>query len=277
MAHDNTAGDANTSFTVATASTPTAVTLAAVTGASATGSQSHGRLMKATLTPAGAALGTNQTITLTTNDTTNATLAIVTSQTAGTTGSYATTQTLTNAHFVNGVAYFKLKDTKATANTTVVTATGSGLLSSSITSTVSSTTVLLAQAASITINNGVDAVRPGSGHKGCAVNASATCTDYASVAATSHTYGIATATTTAGVTLMTVTDTDGEITGIPGVQYDTYVSTAATTGLGTVSFTATLADGESFTATINSSTATATLTVYGQTATVTGTTGSATA
>jgi hypothetical protein len=99
------AGDANTTFTVATAVAPTTVTLATVTGATSTGTANDvGRLMKATLNT-GAALGPNQTIALTTNDTTNATLAIVTSQTAGTTSAYATTQTLTNAHFVNGVAW----------------------------------------------------------------------------------------------------------------------------------------------------------------------------
>ena len=104
------AGDANTQFTVATAVAPTTVTLAAVTGATSTGSANDvGRLMKATLNT-GAGLGVNQTIALTTNDTTNATLAIVTSQTVGTTSTYATTQTLTNAHFVSGVAYFKLLD-----------------------------------------------------------------------------------------------------------------------------------------------------------------------
>jgi len=258
-----TAGDANTSFTVTTAVAPTTVTLAAVTGATSTGTANDvGRLMKATLNT-GAALGETETIALTTNDTTNATLAIVTSQTAGTTGSYATTQTLTNAHFVNGVAYFKLLDEKATANTVVVTATGSGTLSSSITATVSSTTVLLAQGASITVNNGVDAVRPGSGHVGG--TAGATFTDTASTSATSHTYGLTSTTTTAAVTRMTVTDTDGAITGIPGVTYETTVSTAVTTGLGTVSFTATLADTESFTATIHSSTATASITVTGAT------------
>jgi hypothetical protein len=270
------AGDANTSFTVATAVAPTSVTLAAVTGATTTGTTNDvGRLMKATLNT-GAALGPNQTIALTTNDTTNATLAIVTSQTAGTTSAYATTQTLTNAHFVNGVAYFKLLDEKATANTVVVTATGSGTLSSSITSTVSSTTVLLAAAASISVNNGVSAVRPGSGHVGGTAGASFT--DTASTSATSHTYGLSTATVTAAVTRMTVTDTSGDITGIPGVTYETYVSTAVTTGLGTVTFTGTLSTaGDSFTATIHSTTATASITVTSATPTVSGVTGSATA
>jgi hypothetical protein len=132
------------------------------------------------------------------------------------------------------------------------------------------------------VNNGVSAVRPGSGHKGCATNASAACVDYAATTATSHTYGLSsTAGTAAYVTRMAVTDTDGAITGIEAVTYDTYVSTAiaatgATAGLGTVSFTATLADTDEINATIYSTT-NATIRVIGQTATVSGTTGSATA
>jgi len=260
------AGDASASYSFATGATPTTATLATVTGAQATGTQDHGRLMKITLN-AGAVLNTGETIALSTNNST-ATLGIVTSQTAGTTSAYSATQTLDSTHFVGGVAYFKLKDGATTAaKTTVITATGSGLLSPSVTSTVSSTSVLLAAAASISVNNGVDAVRPGSGHVGG--TAGATFTDTAADTATSHTYGLSTATTTAAVTRMVVTDTDGALTGIPGLQYETTVSTAATTGLGTVSFTGTLADGDSFTATIHSTTATASITVTGDTAAVT--------
>jgi len=282
------AGDASTTFTVATAVAPTSVTLATVTGATiAATSSTVGRLMKATLN-AGSALGTNQTITLTTNNT-NATMdAILASEiVAGTpqgTVSYAASITLDSTHFTDGVAYFKLRDiVNTTATTTVVTATGSGLLSSSISSTVSSTSTLLAIADEIKVNNGVDAVRPGSGHTGGGVTTSAaSISDKAATTATSHTYGLVTTTGSAAKNArMLVTDTSGKITGIVGLTYETLVSTAiavspATTGLGSVSFTATLLNGESFTATIYSTT-NATITVTGETATVTGTTGSATA
>jgi hypothetical protein len=281
------AGDASTTFTVATAVAPTTVTLATVTGATVTGSTATiGRLMKATLNT-GAGLGANQTITLTTNNT-SATMAPITAAAinAGTnpnSGSYTATLVLDSSHFVGNVAYFKLKDvTPTVATTTVVTATGSGTLSPTVTSTVSSTTVVLAASAAITVNNGVSAVRPGSGHVGCATNASTACVDYAATTATSHTYGLSSTTgTTAHVTRMSVTDTNGAITGIIGLTYETSVSTAAlvspaTAGLGTVSFTATLAAGDEINATIDSTTP-ATIRVIGQTATVTGTTGSATA
>jgi hypothetical protein len=104
-----TAGDASASYSFATGATPTTATLATVTGAQATGTQDHGRLMKITLN-AGAVLNTGETITLSTNNST-ATLGIVTSQTDGTTSSpYSATQTLDSTHFVDGVAYFKLKE-----------------------------------------------------------------------------------------------------------------------------------------------------------------------
>jgi len=260
------AGDASKTYSFATGVAPTTATLATVTGATVTGTTATtGRLMSVTLNT-GAVLGAGETITLTTNNT-SATMGAVTSRTAGTVDTKAATYVLDSTHFVGGVAYFMLADISAAATTTVVTATGSGLLSSSVTSTVGSTSVLLAAAASMSVNNGVSAVRPGSSHVGGTTGA--TFTDTAASTATSHTYGLSTATVTAGVTRMTVVDTDGTITGIPGLTYETYVSTAVTTGLGTVSFTATLAADERFVATIHSSTATASITVTGATAVVT--------
>ena len=272
------AGDANTSFTVSTATAPTSVTLAAVTGATVAGTTNTvGRLMKATLNT-GAALGANQTITLTTNNT-NATIDAITAAEilAGTpqsSVSYASSVALTSANFVNGVAYFKLRDAvTTTAATTVVTATGSGLLSSSVTSTIASTTVALAAATAITLNNGTSAVRPGSGHVGL-VASSTTYTDRAATTATSHTYGVSatTASATASVNRMVVTDTDGEITGLVGATYETTVSAAAgtsTTATGTVSITATLANAEKFILNIKNAASDADLaqlTVTGETA-----------
>jgi trimeric autotransporter adhesin len=274
-----TAGDVAATYSFATGVSPTTVTLATVTGATVTGATATiGRLMKATLN-AGAVLGAGETIALTTNKTTNVEMAIVDQASPAAGKTYAATRTLTSADFVDGVAYFFLKDVTDTASTTVVTATGSGLLSPSVTSTVSSTTGLLAVAAAITVNNGLDAdgvavVRPGSGHVGA--TAAATFADTAATTATSHSYGLTSTTLTATRTRMTVVDTDGEITGLVGLTYETGVTTAVTTGLGSVSFTATLLAGEKFVATIHSTTP-ATITVTGATATVGGTTGTVTA
>jgi trimeric autotransporter adhesin len=284
-----TAGDANASFTATTGVAVTTATLATVTGATVTGTTNTvGRLMKVTLNT-GAALAENQTISLTTNNT-SATIAAITAANiaAGTPQNgitYASSVTLTNANFVNGVAYFKLADTTATASTTVVTATGSGLLASAgVLSTVSSTTTLLAAASAITLNNGVSAVRPGSGHVGL-VGSASPYTDKAATTATSHTYGVSatTASATASVNRMVVTDTSGKITGIIGATYETTVSAAAgtsTTALGTVSITATLANGNSFILNIKNAASDADLaqlTVTGETATFGTATGTATA
>jgi len=76
---------------------------------------------------------------------------------------------------------------------------------------------------------------------------------------------------------MTVTDTSGDLTGIVGLTYGTNVTTAVTTGLGTVTFSGALATaGDSFTATIHSTTP-ATITVTSATPALSGTTGSCTA
>jgi hypothetical protein len=269
-----TAGDAVTTYSFATGVAPTTATLAAVTGATTTGtSNTVGRLMSLTLN-AGAVLGAGQTIALTTNNTsarlTPITAANILAKTPNG-GTPAASINLDSSNFVGGVAYFKLIDTTATANTTVVTATGSGLLSPSVTSTASSTTVLLAASAEITVNNGVSAVRPGSGHVGG--TAGATFTDTAVTTAASHTYGLtSTSGAVAHTTRMTVTDTTGDITGIVGLTYETFVSTAITTdttGLGSVSFTGTLEATDSFTATIHSTGTPASITVTGATAVVT--------
>jgi trimeric autotransporter adhesin len=268
-----TAGDVAATYSFATGVSPTTVTLATVTGATVTGATATiGRLMKATLN-AGAVLGAGETIRLSTNQTTSSMVAITNQLTGavGNSGTYTATLDLDSSHFVGGVAYFKLADSTSTAaTTTVVTATGTGLLSPSVTSTVSSATVLLASAASITVNNGVAAVRPGSGHTGGGVTTSTTAmSDVAATTATSHSCGLATTTTTAAVTRMALTDTSGAITGIPGVTFETSVSTALTTAVGSVSFTATLAAADSFTATIHSTGAAASITVTGATAVVT--------
>jgi trimeric autotransporter adhesin len=266
-----TAGDATATYSFATGVAPTTATLATVTGA-ATTAAAVGRLMKVTLNT-GAVLGAGETIRLSTNQTTSSMVAITNQLTGavGNSGTYTATLDLDSSHFVGGVAYFKLADSTSTAaTTTVVTATGTGLLSPSVTSTVSSATVLLASAASITVNNGVAAVRPGSGHTGGGVTTSTTAmSDVAATTATSHSYGLSTTTLTAAVTRMAVTDTSGAITGIPGVTFETSVSTAVTTAVGSVSFTATLAAADSFTARIHSTTAEATITVTGATAAVT--------
>ena len=243
-------GDANTSYTVSTASSVASVTLAAVTGSgTANPTSGKGQVFKATIKDAAGAvaqLAPNETITLS-SDKTTTNIGQITA-TNGTTsyGGAGVSQTLDSGDFTNGVAYFAVKDATATAVTAAITATGSGLLSSTITSSITATTVVAGTTTTGTIGDVADAVRPGSGHVGITTPA-ATVTDTAATTATSHAYTLTLAGITAATKIETeVTDTSGKITGVPGLIYGgTATSTAA--GLVSISVTATLSTaGQSF-------------------------------
>jgi len=242
------AGDANTSYTVSTASQVTSVTLASVTGSS-TANGSYGQIFKATIkdaTGAVAQLAPNETITLSSDKTTTDIGQITATNGTTTYGGAGVSQTLDSGDFTNGVAYFAIKDSTATAVTAAITATGSGLLSSTITSSVTATTVVAGTTTTGTIADTASAVRPGSGHVGI-TTAAATVTDTAATTATSHAYTLTLAGITAATKIETeVTDTSGKITGVPGLIYGgTATSTAA--GLVSISVTATLSTaGQSF-------------------------------
>ena len=255
-----TAGDANVSYSFTTGATATSVVLAAVTPAAA--EDGTGRIFKATIKDAAgvaAQLGVNETIALTSNSTTTNFTGIKASD-ASTLNASATTISLTNANFVNGVAYFRV--TNSAAETAVITATGTGLLSSAVTGTISNKTVTSVAITGATIGDPTGATRPGSGHVGYTAG-----TDRAATTATSHSYEV-TATTAAGADVIaniSVTDTSGKITGIVGGTYDYALTLAGsgTTGTtaeqlvatGTIAITATLSTaGNRFTATVASST-----------------------
>jgi hypothetical protein len=259
-----TAGDANVTYTFTTGAAASSVVLAAVTPAAA--EDGTGRIFKATIKDAAgvvAQLGVNETIALTSNSTTTNFEGIKASD-ASTLNASATTISLTNANFVNGVAYFRV--TNSAAETAILTATGTGLLSSAVTGTITTKTVTAVAVAGVAIANPTGATRPGSGHVGTAAVVAAG-TDTASLTATSHSYEV-TATTAAGadvIAAINVTDTNGKITGIVGGTYS-YALTLAGSGAtgtaaeqlvatGTVAITATLStSGNKFTAAVASST-----------------------
>jgi len=252
------AGDPNATYTFATSAAVSSVTLAAVTG-SATGGATYGQLFKATIKDAAGAaaqLGANETIALSTN-TSTVTMAKAKasgSDTSWSSQSYATTLALSNADFASGVAYFYAKDSATTGATTVITAAGSGLLSTSITNTISMTTrTQSTTAATPAITNPASATRPGSGKVGTAATVAAG-TDSSSTGATSHSY-LATFTTAGTVSTyvrMLVADTTGDITGIVGAYYDQALTLDATDGTtATISVSGALSTaGDSFTATV---------------------------
>jgi len=277
------AGDANVTYSFTTAATASTVVLAQVapTGNGiASTTKANGMIFKATIkdsTGIASQLAANETVRVyASSKTGTVTLDAIRSTSAGntlTTQTNTAEYTLTNADFTNGVAY--LKFTNDTAETAVITAVGSGLLSSTVTGTVSLTTKTAstvaatgvftdstAQAAAIALGTG--------GH----TTVSGTYASSASKSATSHSYKVTlgTAATLAGdYVLAAVVDTSGKISGLTAATYGyaiatTAVGTATTGGAAAVSITATLSTaGNSFNVTV----AGATLTVTSATAAVT--------
>jgi len=253
------AGDPNATYSFATSAAVSSVTLAAVTG-SATGGATYGQLFKATIKDAAGAaaqLGANETIALSTN-TSTVTMAKAKSSGSATSwdssASYATTLALSNADFASGVAYFYAKDSATTGATTVITAAGSGLLSTSITNTISMTTrTQSTTAATPAITNPASATRPGSGKVGTAATVAAG-SDTSSTSATSHSYLVTytTAGTVSTYVRALVVDTSGDITGIVGASYEVALTLDATDGTtATLSVSGALATaGDSFVATV---------------------------
>ena len=241
------AGDANTSYTFTTGAAVTAVALSAVTGSSTKGSAT-GQVIKATLT---GALGLNETIAITDNSSTsNFRLVSSRATSTPTVDANAATITLTSAHFVSGVAYFLVNDTAA--NTIVITATGSGLLSPTITSTLSVETVTAVVPTLVTMSDTAANVTAGgqAGHVGYTA-----ATDIASTAATSHSYLATVTAGTAGDYLtVTVADTAGKVTGVAGLTYTSALATATTTTATVTVAAACSTAGACFTATVDGTT-----------------------
>ena len=240
------AGNANATYTVTTGASVTGIVLAAVTGSS-TEDTSTGQMIKATLT---GSLGLNETIAVTTNQA-SANLMRITSYTTYASDSDATTMQLTSAHFTSaGVAYFLIKNTDA--ETTVITATGSGLLATTINSTLSVTTRATVAPTLVTMSDTAANVAAGgqAGHVGYTA-----ATDRASTGATSHSYLATVTAGTAGEYLtVTVLDTKGKITGVVGATY-TYALATATTTTATVTIAAACtAVAACFTATVDGAT-----------------------
>jgi hypothetical protein len=243
------AGDANTTFVLTTAAAVSSVTLAAVTGSSTAATAGNGQIFKATLKDAAgtvAQLKSGETITLSSDKTTSNIGQVTQSSGSIAYSGAGVSSVLDAADFTNGVAYFAVKDATATAVVAAISATGSGLLASTITSSVTATTVVAGTTTTGTIGDPALAVRPGSGHIG-GITAAATVTDTAATTATSHSYLL----TLAGIAAATkfdtiVTDTSGKITGVKGLVYSASATSGAT-GLFSVAVTATLSTaGQSF-------------------------------
>ena len=264
-----TAGDANATYTVSTSAAAASMTLAAVTGASTTSSD-VGQLIKLTLKDSAglaAQLATGESVAVTAAGTGDSLKKVTV-----TNGKYVantanavtadTTLALTNADFINGVAYFNLKNSAASTGL-VITAVGAGTLSTAITATLTTTvktaTTDIAGAA-LTVGDSTTRVgtRPGSGHTATTAGTPATSTSSLTVA--SHSFDVAATLTTAATDAILdtkVVDTAGYITGIAGQVYNTYTTAtydatvSTTVAYGVLSVSATCATaGACFTATL---------------------------
>ncbi|CAN2224851.1 hypothetical protein MCEMZLE14_01316 [Candidatus Nanopelagicaceae bacterium] len=236
------AGDASTTYSVTTATSPSVVKVAAVTGSSTANTAGNGQIFKVSITDAAGVasqLGASETITLKSDQTStnigevNATDGSISYNTAG------VNAVLDSSNFTNGVAYIAVKDATATAVNAAITATGTGLLAATVTTTFTATTVVAGTTTTGTIGDPASAVRPGAGHIG-GITAGATVTDTAATTATSHSYLLTLASITAATKFDTiVTDTSGKITGVKGLAYSASATSGAT-GLYSVGVTATL-------------------------------------
>jgi len=240
------AGDANSAYSFTTGAAVTAVALSASTGSSTVGTT--GQVIKATLT---GALGLNEVIAVSTNSST-ARLQLVSDRSTSTptVDGGLTTISMTSAHFINGVGYFRIYD--SAAKTIVITAAGSGLLSPTISSTLSVETVAAYAPLLVTMSDTAANVTAGgqAGHVGYTA-----ATDIASTAATSHSYLATVTAGTAGDYLtVTVADSKGKASGVTGLSY-TYALAMATTTTATVTVgAACTAVGSCFTATVSGTT-----------------------
>jgi hypothetical protein len=214
---------------ITTAGAPTTATLAAVTtGAPKSGAV--GALYKVTLD---GSLTSSEKIVLSSTSST-----VTFKDYTGT--ALSVSSTLINTDFTNGVAYFTAQN--SVTETATITATGGGLLSSSVTSSASFATTT-ADNGSVTIGRVASTTSMGSDS---ANNTDTTTTAYSAARTASTTQSMTLTGTAGNVEYVRVTDTNGLITGKAGAKYDK-VATIGSAGTVTFSATATLGAGKSVT------------------------------
>jgi hypothetical protein len=238
-----TAGNFNATITITTAGAPTAIELSTVNSVIATNG-ANGSPMKIVLKDAAG-------VVTKPNATESIKLAVATGSAT------VTSSTLGSAAFASGSAMVNVKDTTA-SDTVVVTASGDGLIPSTVTTSLSFTS---SANASLNTAAGTAAWQQGTGVATTGFKlVSQTSLVYPSTA-TSQSIGLSTLTangtaaeTTAATTkyaTLVITDTTGAITGTPGTVYDRVVSQgpAGATISSAATITATLGTTGSYTVT----------------------------
>jgi hypothetical protein len=256
-----TAGNRNTTITFTTAGAPASIELSTVNSVIATNGANGSPLKIVLKDAAGVVTKPNATESI---------------KLAATTGSATlSSANLGSAAFVTGLAMVNVRDAVA-SDSVVITATGDGLIPSTVTSSISFTS---SSNASLNTAAGTATWQQGTGVATTgfllgAVSGSAQSLKVSSTA-TSQSFGLKTLTangastdTTAATTkhaTLVITDTTGAITGVPGTVFDRVVSQgpAGATISSAATITATLGTTGSYTVT-NALNA-ATLTVSGET------------
>ena len=209
-----TSGDTSTLVTFTTVGAPANIVLTTVGGSTHTANGGVGALVKVKVTDSNGAattLGSNDAIALSTTGGYVKKASLTSGVPASQTPTSAT-ETLTNADFINGVAFVNVLGTAA--GTAVLSATGSGTLSSGVTATTSFTVLA---AASSTETSTAYASRPTGVKTGMfKVSNTAFTTSTTSTSDTIEvTWSAAATATTAGNDYWTVVDSQGKISGAP--------------------------------------------------------------
>jgi len=254
------AADTATSYTITTTGSATSATLTQLTTGAGSGSSLKGTVFKLSLSDGTGStiLGSTESITLTSSDS-----SVSFATPGGAVDTAATSVVLTGAasgYLANGAYYFRVDNSSTTSESVTITATGSGTLSSAVTTNagIAFTAVSTSNAA----YTSVDGTAAGVDTSAVATSADAATARTYTVAAgdASHSLRATITTLAAQKSAWTCDDTSGKITGFPGADFSRVIThTAAdTNAYQDISISATLlvvgGSGQSFSCTLDATT-----------------------
>jgi len=219
--------DTATSFTVTTTGSATSATLTQLTTGAGSGSSLKGTIFKLALSDGtnSTILGSAESITISSSDS-----SVSFATPGGNVDTAATSLVLTGAasgYLAGGAYYFRVDNSSTTSESVTITATGSGTLSSAVTTNagIAFTAVTTTQVA----YDSVDGTAAGDDTSAVATSGStATARDYTVAAGDSSHSLRATITTKAAIrTAWVCDDTSGKITGFPSADFSRVITHAA--------------------------------------------------
>jgi hypothetical protein len=254
------ASDTATSYSVTTTGAATSATLTQLTTGAGSGSSLKGTLFKLSLSDGtnSTILGSSESITLSSNDT-----SVSFATPGGDVNTATTSLVLTGAasgYLLGGSYYFRVDNSATTSESVTITATGSGTLSSSVTTNAG--IAFTARTSTQVAYDSVDGTQAGDDTSAVATSGStATARDYTVAAGDSSHSLRATITTQAAIkTAWVCDDTSGKITGFPGADFSRVITHTAADTYAYVDITISASllvvggTGQSFTCTLDAST-----------------------